>query len=47
MKIESIALGVAATASVSAMLGFIAVTPLRIIAFAALIAATGARLTAS
>lgn len=42
VKIESVALGVAATALVSAMFGFIAVTPLGIIAFAALISATGA-----
>ena len=42
VKVESVALGVAATALVSAMFGFIAVTPLGILVFALLIAATGA-----
>lgn len=42
LKLESIALGLAATALVSAIFGFVAVTPLGILVFATLIAATGA-----
>lgn len=41
VKAEAITLGISATALVSAMFGFIAVTPLGILAFALLIAATG------
>lgn len=42
LKLESIALGLAATALVGAIFGFIAVTPLGILVFATLIAITGA-----
>lgn len=42
VKVESIALGIAATALVGVMFGFIAVTPMGILAFAFLIATTGA-----
>ena len=45
VKVESIALGVAATALISAMFGFIAVTPLGILTFAFLMAITGALIT--
>jgi len=42
VKVEAIALGVAATTLVSAMFGFIAITPLGILTFAFLMAITGA-----
>lgn len=42
VKLESIALGLAATALVASVFGFIAVTPLGILVFATMISATGA-----